>query len=308
MEAYLDKNKIYSLIELYKAFDDEVVCRKYLEAVRWGNTPVCPRCSSIDTLWYKHGKQVMCRSCRHHFSVTSGTLFDNTKISLQKWLLMTYTFCHTNKNISSKQFCKDFGVTQATAWQMSNKIRSLFCEQKDWLLEGIIEIDECFVSKVGRWSPWYRNERKSPVIGIKQRDGEVRIFSVKDRSRETIETLIRDNVAEGSTIYTDGAKCYKALYKWYQHDFVNHKEGEYVSVENFDVHTQSIESVWSQLKKNIRGAHHSVSQKHLQKYCDEIAYRYNNKHLSPVEKFNDLLKRACEGTYKQREAMYLNVA
>lgn len=299
----LDANKIYSYREFHDLFPDDLSCRKYLENVRWGNNVACIHCASLDVTrlqnGVKSGKRFQCneKQCRKQFSATSGTIMHNTTMPLPIWFSLIYSQCVNNKNISSVQMSKNLGVTQVATWQNSMKIKCLFADKEPRKLKGIVEIDECYLSK-GGFNSWYRMGRKTPIIGMMERSGEVRIFSVQNRNRKFMETLILDNVEENATIYTDGCRSYNGLHKWFEHDSVNHKEREWISVDNPEVHTQTIESVWSRLKKSIRGANHSVSQKHLQKYCDEVSYRINYKHLSPVEKFNDILLRACN--YKQK--------
>ncbi len=305
MITVLEPKKIYSYKQFQDIFSDETVCRKYLENIRWGTTPACIHCGTTNVCNFKTDiRMYQCRECRVTYSVTVKTLFQNSKLPLSVWFNLIYSMCINKKNISSAQIARNFGLSQKAAWNMTTKIRCLFSDKEPQKLSGIVEIDECYLTKSGRWGHWGRGIRKTPIIGMKQRGGEVRVFSVDNKKRDLMEALIRDNVEEGSTIYTDGCKSYLRLDNWFEHDSVNHREREYVSADNPSIHTNSIENVWSCLKKSIRGAHHSVSQKHLQKYCDEAAYRINYKHLSPIEKFNDLLSRALvtEQQYFKREA------
>jgi len=301
MPIELNPNKTYSYREFHDLFPDDISCREYLENIRWGKEVACIHCGSMDICKFKrhstNEKRYQCRDCRNKFTVTVKTIFASTKSPLPIWFALVYSCAVNAKNISSVQMSKNLGLAQKSTWDMMMKIKCLYADKERKKLSGIVEIDECYLSKGGKNS-WYRHGRKTPIIGMQQRGGEVRIFSVPNRSRILMESLIRDNVEENATICTDGCKSYNGLHNWFEHDSVNHKEREWISSENPDVHTQNIESVWSRLKKSIRGANHSVSQQHLQKYCDEVAYRINYKHLTPVEKFNDILYRAVNFTQK----------
>ena len=121
-----------------------------------------------------------------------------------------------------------------------------------------------------------------------ERGGMLRILMIPDRKKQTIHDCIRRNIEEGSVIYTDGWYSYKGLKSEYNHDFVNHHKREYAKGV---VHTNTIENVWGLLKKSIRNAHHHISEKHLEKYCDEVAYRYNTRSMNTIDRFDDILKR-----------------
>lgn len=182
------------------------------------------------------------------------------------------------------------------------RIRSL-CYQDDKLkLSNTVEVDEAYVAH-GRWGNC-ASGRKVPVLGLMERGGKVIVKVIHKKDKKTVQDVILKHVETGSNVYTDGAACYFNLSNYFMHDSVNHKIQQWVKG---NVHTNSIESFWSQVKKAIVSTHGSVSIQHLQSYCDELAYRWNTRDLTPVERFNDLLKRGCVSKPKGNRDVVLKV-
>lgn len=300
--------KSLNQIDFFDAFKDEKACQNYLINARWNNGMIsCPHCGfercytmSIyiqskekeNVFTYKCSRS----SCRKKFSIIGGTIFQNTKVPLRTWFYLIYAWCLAKKNTSSLQAAKNFGVTQKTMWGMQMKIRKLLTQDPELKLKGVVEVDECFVSKGNRWTRWGGiSTRKAPIVGIIERGGKIVIKTIQDRTRATLLEEIKKVVMPGSVIYTDGHASYRSLIKeGYQHDFVEHSTGEYVRGE---AHTQNIENAWGQLKRSIRYAHHSVSEKHIQAYCDETAWRINNRNLTIAEKFKKVIDLCVNKTH-----------
>lgn len=290
------------IIDFCNFFNDEKAASLYLENIRWKENVICPKCGGEKIYILKNYKQRFdCASpvCRYTFSVKARTIFDNTKLPLNKWFLILYFYSQNKKNIASAQNARNVRVTQTTAWHAMHKIRSMLSDDYE-KLSGIVEIDEVFLA---RKKPNYLNFcslsiRKAPILGMFQRGGKVLIKTIPNRRPITLDEIILKHVEKGSTIYTDGWMGYKNLSQYYNHEWVNHKEGEYVREAT---HTNNIESVWGYMKKSIRAAHHNVSQKHAQLYCDEIAYKYNRRDWKPMDIFNDLLTRAVNPINVQRQ-------
>lgn len=291
--------KEVGLPEFLNIFSTDKKCRKYLELIRWNGKPVCPHCASIKTPYViEGGERYKCgeNGCGCKFSSTSGTLFDNTKTPLRIWMYLIYSQDIDKKNSSSHQTARNLGLTQRASWNINHKIRSILFQDKNLRLSGVIEVDECFVgSTVGRNSYYKRMSRKETILGIIQRGGKVIIKHVPDRKSSTMESVIREHVSDGATVYTDGCRGYRGLGKWFDYDWVNHSAREWV---NGSVHTNNIESVWRRFKASIR-QHHQVSAKHVQLYCDEMAYRHNTSRLKNLERFHDMLSRALNSTPKK---------
>jgi len=295
--------KFTNLLDFHKFFPDEKACREYVVNMRWGGKPVCVHCGSMRKIYsIKDGKILTCADCRRQFTVRVGTIFEDSALPLQKWFLAIYIFMAHKKGISSVQLGKDIGVTQKTAWFMLHRIR--FAVRTRSLLkplEGIIEADETYVGGKPRFkgqSKTGRGTKKTPVFGIKQRDGVVRAEMVEHVDRNTLQSLLKRDVSEDATIMTDEWTAYNGLKKHFaSHKRVNHGRKEYV---RGSTHTNSIESFWALFKRGYVGTYHSMSPKHLNKYIDEFEFRLNSKDITDPARLSAMLN-VCEGrlTYNQ---------
>jgi hypothetical protein len=297
-----------SILEFQKEFSSEEKCREYLEQQRWNGTPACPFCGSLNVCRFTNGKIFKCREkeCRNKFSVTVGTIYENTKIPLTKWFLATYILAVHSKGISSLQLATWLGVTQKTAWHLNHRIRVMLANNAPELLEGIVEVDESYIG--GRESNKHAHKRtvkggtgnKTMVLGAVQRNGKVKTKVIPKTDIANINETLSEFVAPESTMVTDEHHAYNKVHLTYNHRTVNHREKEYVRKEDILVHTNNIEGFWNILKKQINGIHHSVSPKHLQRYCNESAFRYNNREANQDERFANALA-ACNGSLKYKE-------
>jgi transposase-like protein len=297
-----------NILDFQKEFSSEEKCREYLEQQRWNGTPACPFCGSLNVHRFPNGKIFKCREkqCRSKFSVTVGTIYENTKIPLAKWFLATYILSVHSKGISSLQLASWLGVTQKTAWHLNHRIREMLTDKAPELLEGIVEVDETYVG--GKLKNIHAKKKealkgldnKTMVFGAVQRDGKVRTKVIPQTNLENVSKAIEDFVAHNSTMVTDEHHAYKQVGKKYNHKTVNHRDKEYVRNEaGLKVHTNNIEGYWNILKKQIDGIHHSVSPRHLQRYCNESAFRFNNRSLLQDERFAAALTN-CNGSLKYK--------
>jgi transposase-like protein len=293
-----------SILEFQKHFDTDEKCREFLEQQRWNGTPACPFCGSLNVTRLKNGKRFQCneKECRNKFSVTVGTILQSTKIPLTKWFLAMYILSNHSKGISSLQLSIWLGVTQKTAWFLNHRIREMLKDSDPQLLKGLVEVDETFVGGKLKNRPKGKRdinkfENKTMVFGAVEREGKVITKIIPDQTAESLINAVRENVEQGAVMVSDEHVGYTKLAKEYQHVTVIHSKEIYVIGS---AHTNTIEGFWNLLKKQINGIHHSVSPKHLQRYCNEAAYRYNRKHTLQDSRFSNILLN-CEHRLKYKD-------
>lgn len=293
-----------SILDLVKSFPDEQSCIDYVEQSRWSGTVVSP--FDAESKVYKcKNNRYHCKNTGKYFNVKTGTLFENTKIDLQKWFMAIYLVTGHKKGISSLQLSRDIDVTQKSAWFMLQRIRNCFKIEVD-PLQDEVEIDETHVG--GKNKNRHENKKvkgnqgrsakdKTPVLGMLERGGTLVAKIIKDVTAKTLAPEILKTVEPNSTIYTDEWRAYQSVKNVYDHQFVKHNSGEYVRKQ---VHTNTIEGFWSILKRGIVGIYHFTSKKHLQRYVDEFVFRYNTRHYNESGRFNLLLSNTENRlTYKQ---------
>jgi len=287
-----------SLFSLFKSFPTEQHAIDHLRAIRWGENDeraYCPHCGSTRIMHFKDNKNHKCHDCRKRFSIKVGTIFADSKIQLRKWFAAIWMITSHKKGIASTQLAKDIKVTQKTAWFMLHRLRHA-AETKSFNapLDGDVEVDETYVgglSKnrhakdrgVGKTKPV-----KAAVVGVVQRGGDMRAVHVPTASRANLSKVVHDNVSVDARFMTDANNSYQELSTTFDHHVVNHQRGEYVIGDN--VHTNTIESAWALLKRQIIGTHHWVSKKHLQAYVNEMTWRYNRRDQEEGQRVNSLLE------------------
>jgi transposase-like protein len=283
----------YDLVGLIERFGSEDECHAFLEHLRWPKGVRCPRCDSDKISRIAKRRQFDCDSCRYQFSVRVGTLFHDSKLPLWKWFLAVYLMCESKKGISANQLKRTLGVSYKTAWYLCHRIRSAMEGDDEALLDGIIEADETFIGghKSGL-KPHEVRARLALVLGAVERGGNVRLRLERQADHETVHKFIDDVVsADADAIYTDSWRSYQGVGTSHtRHETVNHHAEEWV---RGDVHTQTIEGVWSLFKRSIIGSYHQLSVKHLPAYLDEMEWRYNNRE-NPFM-FRDTIVRLVEG-------------
>jgi len=278
-----------SLFAFQQQFPDEASCLTFLENQRWGENGTgryCPHCGSVKTYKFVDGKLFKCGECRKKFTVKVGTMFSDSHILLQKWFYAIYLNTSLKKGISSIQLAKYLDITQKTAWFMLQRIRySVEKSGRGDLLGNIVEADETYVGgtrhdgKRGRGA-----SGKTPVVGIAERKGEIRLEVTENTKAVTLDKVITDHVTPGATVMTDEYRPYGHVTQLgYKHRRVNHASKNFVVGQK---HTNTIEGAWSHLKLSIRAIYIGVSPKHLQKYCAEYEYRYNTRELKDDERFD----------------------
>jgi transposase-like protein len=263
-----------NLVQLTEQFGTDEKCRKALEQLRWRKGPTCPRCDSKATK-IANRFQYDCDSCHYQFSVTAGTIFHDSHLSLWKWFVATALLCESKKGMSACQIQRTIGVSYKTAWYLCHRIRAAMLEVAPEKLSGTVEIDETYVGgKARRWRP---KSDKAVVIGIRQRNGDLRLIRAKDAKSATVREIINANIGgHVEVIMTDESQIYPwALTKIQRekHRTINHTR----HYAHGDVHTNTVESAFSLLKRGIVGTWHKVDAKHLPAYLDEMCFRFNNR-------------------------------
>jgi transposase-like protein len=264
---------------------NETKCREYLEVLRWRDGIECPRCGHEQVTKIANRAQYYCIACHYNFSVTAGTIFNDSHLDLWKWFLTTYLLCESRKGMSANQIKRTVGVSYKTAWYLCHRIRAAMKDVNPQPLDGTVEMDETWVggrekNPHGAGRIPYSESKKVPVIGIKQRGGELRFFHAEDTKSGTLAKYIRENVSgDVDVIMTDDWGAYpgamkKAGVSPAKHKTINHSAKVYV---DGDITTNGIESAFSLLKRGIVGSWHKVSAKHLEAYLDEMTFRFNNR-------------------------------
>ena len=288
-----------NIFELTAYFDSEAKCRKALFDSRWSKGDiVCPFCGKHHCSTRTDGR-FHCVGCKKDFSVTVGTIFENTKIPLRKWFLAMYLISSHKKGISSCQLARDIKVTQKTAWFILHKVRTLFRQYDTPALSGEIELDEMYLG--GRETNKHESKKtpntqgrstktKTPIFGMVQRDGNVHALKVKDTRSETLMPIIKQFCEENSRFFTDELGSYTCLDReGMKHDVIQHGIRQYVKG---GVTTNSIEGFWGHFKRMVFGTYHFVSKRYLQRYIDEAVYRYNTRKADESARFGFMFKKA----------------
>jgi len=270
---------------------------KHYTATRFANGEYCPYCKHTEIYSYKGGKRYRCAACKKDFTIKTGTLFGESKLPLRKWFIAIYLLSTTSKGFSSVQLGKHVGVTQKTAWFMAHRIRAAHLQSTE-KMTGTIEADEAYLG--GRVKNMHQKKRKASigtggkgktiVFGIKSRDGEIRAQVVNAIDSATLHPIIKDNIPAGATLYTDEHRAYNGLKGRYVRAIIRHGLKEYV---NGDCHTNGIESFWALFKRGYHGVYHWMSKKHMQRYVNEYAFRFNRKERGMQFVFSDVVQRVA---------------
>jgi transposase-like protein len=281
-----------NLVDVNRMFPTDEKCREILTKLRWPEGVRCPRCK-MDAIELETEKTLYyCKDCDYQFTVTAGTIFNDSHLPLTKWFIAILLLCEAKKGMSACQIQRTLGLgSYKTAWYLCHRIRAAMIEVNKPMLDGKVEMDETFVGGKNWWQGRAaKNDNKEVVIGIRQRGGDLRFFHAKDAKSGTLEKYIRENISEDVDIlYTDDWGAYKSAAKHIRkdgrHKTIRHKLRIYAKG---DIYTNTVESAFSLLKRGIVGSWHRVSAKHLQAYCEEMAFRFNRRDKSDL--FVDTLR------------------
>ncbi|CAN5163289.1 IS1595 family transposase [soil metagenome] len=288
-----------NLVELFSAIPDEQAAINYFRAIRWKNGEFCPYCGHDKIYSFSNGRSFKCADCRKRFSLRVGTIFEDSKIEIRKWLAAIWLITNHKKGIASTTLATDIGVTQKTAWFMLHRLRHAARTRSfNRPLRGTVEVDEGYFG--GKDKNKHKEKRgktkKALAVGILERGGELRLLPIDSTSQMRSEVL--SHVRRGARLISDETRVLQHLDALYQRTTVNHSSGQYG--DGGDGHTNTIEGVWALIKRQIYGVHHWVSAKHLDRYLDECTWRYNRRVLKGAQRVAEFLTRV-DGplTYKQ---------
>jgi transposase-like protein len=290
-----------NLLEAVRYFSDVDVATEFVAKLRWPQGPFCPSCGCVEHSYLKTRRLWKCKACKRQYSVKVGTVFEESRLGLDKWLPAVWLTANSKNGISSHELGRALGITQKSAWFMLHRIRlamqsGTFDSGAYEKLEGEVEIDETWIG--GKVTNMHRTARerrgipetgyadeKTTVVGSRQRGGRVRAEVVPDRTRKHLVTHALLNVERGSTVYTDKWRSYIDLDRFYDHEIIDHAEA-YV---RGTIHTNGIENFWSLLKRAIKGTYVSVEPFHLFRYLDERMFTYNLRGLTDLGRFSAVL-------------------
>lgn len=286
-----------NLMAVMSRFPTHESCIAHLETVRWRNKPKCPYCESDDVARKRENNLVgrwNCHSCKSSFNVLAKTMFQGTKVSLQKWFVAIALMMNAKKSLSSCQMGRDLDLNQGSAWYLMQKIRAEMGRKSSDLLQGIIEADETYIGGKPRRSNIRednepskrgRGTSKTPILGMIERGGEVKAQVAPNLTSKDIIEFVTDSVdPDGSVLITDEFRAYRAIRPMIPHRVINHRERY---VEDY-IHTNTIEGFWSLLKRAWYGSHHHYRKNFTPLYVMEACYKYNNRFTKNV--FHEFLE------------------
>lgn len=305
--------------ELPAACASEPAAVAFIESLRWGTTPGCPRCGDTDVyqMTDRNGgrnKRFLwrCRGCSEQFTVRTGTVFEDSRIPLRVWAYAFWKGCSSKKGVSALQISRETRVSYKSALFLMHRIRFAMTPDGPMMrkLSGVVEADEAYVGgkprnpsnkqrrairKAGNMRRLQmRESTKTPVVGFIQRGGDVRAFVAPNVSAFNVGAALLDHVEPSARLMTDESVLYKRVGKKFaEHQTVRHGISEYARGE---AHVNSIESFWARLKRQLHGTHHAVSKKHLHRYVSEAAFKHNTSRLNDGER----LQAAIDGANGKR--------
>jgi len=297
-----------TLLEAVRHFAGPDTCREFMVSLRWPNGVECPTCGRTDVRFLSTRKLWECKAKhpRKQFSIKVGTIFEDSPLGMEKWLPVVWLVANCKNGISSYEVARDLGVTQKTAWFMLQRVRVAMETGTFRKVTGEVEVDETFIGGLARNMHKKVREAKisgrgpkdkTAVMGVLEREGEVRAFVVDNRKKGTLQAKIRENVEPGSEVFTDALRSYEGLSPEYAHEAVDHAEC-YV---RGNVHTNGLENFWSLLKRTLGGTYVAVAPFHLHRYVNEQVFRYNSRQGTDGGRFLAVTKNTIGRrlTYKE---------
>ncbi len=281
---------------------DETAAIEFLEKQRWEDMPCCPECGSIDVYQMQDRKtgerqknfRWRCRDCSKQYTVRTGTVFEDSRISLRHWCYSFWRAGTSKKGVSALELHRHTGVSYKSCLFMLARIRFAMADSVVGPLSGDVEVDETYVGGKPRYkgqSKRGRGTKKQPVFALVERGGRVKTQTVADVTAKTLKAANRENVDSAARILSDEYPSYTGIGAEFAggHETVCHSAKEYV---RGDVHSNTIESFFSQVKRGVNGIYHAVSKRHLHRYLSEFEFRWNHRNLTDGQRTVAAIKAA----------------
>jgi transposase-like protein len=311
------KNASPILRALRAASQSELLAVEFLEKQRWGQAPACPRCgdANVYKMTGKDGERNKdyrwrCKGCKQMFTVRTGTIFEETRLPLRVWVFAFWRACASKKGISALQLSREMEITHKSALFVLRRIRHGLGHDEAPKLTGTVEVDETYVGGKPRYKNVTKRGRpgvesnKVPVVGMVQRDGDVRFRVMERLTSDRLCEAIAENADLTCRVITDNFPSYRPAGRMFQggHEVVQHENREYVRVGT-DVHSNTIEGVFSLIKRGVMGTFHSVSRKHIPNYLNEFEFRWNTRKLDDGERVARAIKAVDGKRLEYRESV-----
>ncbi|MES9923461.1 MAG: IS1595 family transposase [Candidatus Thiodiazotropha endolucinida] len=296
--------------EIPMACADEHSAVLFLEKQRWGDTPCCPECGSIDVYQMMDSKteerqknyRWRCRDCKKQYTVRTGTVFEDSRIPFRHWCFAFWRASTSKKGVSALEIHRQTGVSYKSCLFMLHRIRFAMADSVSGPLNGDVEVDETYVGGKPRYkgqSKRGRGTNKQPVVALVERGGNVKTKVVADVTGKTLKDAIRESVDTEARILTDENPSYYGIGDEYAgHESVCHSAKEYV---RGDIHSNTIEGFFAGVKRGLNGIYHAVSKKHLHRYLAEYEFRYNNREIEDGERVTAAIRSANDKRLIYRE-------
>ncbi|HTW61971.1 MAG TPA: IS1595 family transposase [Terracidiphilus sp.] len=316
----MTKNKSIMLEAMRNAAVDEAKAVMFLENQRWGNEPHCPNCGAADVYRMMSGEQRnkdyrwRCKGCKRMYSVRTKSVLEETRLPLRVWVYAIWKAASSKKGISALQLSREMEITHKSALFVLRRLRHGLQEESETKLTGTVEVDEVYIGgrpRYRRTGITGRGTEKTPVLGMVQRGGDVRFHMMERLTMDRIASALAVNADQTCRVITDEYGIYKTPGKYFAggHETVAHSHEEFVR-PGTDVHTNTIEGVFSLLQRGVMGTFHSVSRKHLPNYLNEFQFRWNTRKLDDGERVSRVVKALDGKRLEYRESVdnppYLN--
>jgi transposase-like protein len=309
----MKKLKSQVLDELRNAAVDEAKAVAFLEKQRWGDEPFCPLCACVDVYRMMSGEQRnkdyrwRCKGCKKMFTVRTASVLEETRLPMRVWVYAIWKAASSKKGVAALQLSREMEITHKSALFVLRRLRHGLEEVEPQKLTGTVEVDEVYIGgkpRYRRTGITGRGTEKTPVLGMVQRGGDVRLKVMQRLTAEQIGQVLEVNADQSCRLITDEFRTYIPLGKRFAggHETVKHGLNEYVRVGT-DVHSNTIEGVFSLLRRGVMGTFHSVSRKHLPNYLNEFQFRWNTRKLDDGERVSKVVKMLVGKRLQYRESV-----